>query len=93
VEPFGSGLDLEGVVDVGQVVIVEIEFAHNSENFGAFNLLLIFEVDFRFCELGSSPEFCDFGAVGVGFEFVGAIFEYLIKFIYSNAHIILLYNA
>lgn len=91
-ESFGFGLDFEGVVDVGEVVVSQILFAHNSEYFRALNFFLILRIHFGLGKEGSLPKLADFGDISIGLEFVGSVFENLVKFMEFDAHIILLYN-
>lgn len=86
-------LDFERIVDIGQMVVGQVQLAHNSEYFWAFDFLLILKIHLGLRKDGSSPKFAYFGDVGVCLEFVGSIFENLVEFMDFDAHIILLYNS
>lgn len=88
----GLSLDFERVEDVGKMVIVEIESANYSKNNGTFKFFLILWIHLCWGERGTLPKLANFGGVGIGLEFVGAIFENLIELIDLNSEFIWLYN-
>jgi hypothetical protein len=52
------------------MLIVEIEFTHNSKYFRTLNFFNVFRVNFILREDGSSPKLANFRDVCIGFELV-----------------------
>ena len=72
-------------------MVVEIVLAQDPKDARAFLFLL--PAGCASLAGRTTPEFCNFSGVGIGFEFVGSVLEYLVELAWPDTHFILLYNA
>jgi len=85
------GFDLLRSINIGKVTVFQIMSAQNTKNNRTFYLFLILQSD-RVKFDGSTPKLSNLSRICISFQFVGSIFDHLIKLVWFYSHIIGLYD-